>query len=214
MASLGAQVVQTRAVEFAGKYKVPVRVLSTFKEGSGTLITFEEESMEQAPICGIAFAKDEAKLTIAGIPYALQSMGEILGTLQEANIEIDMVVQTRGEKGDTDISFTVHRRDYERAMTILQEAKVRLNARNVLGDKQVVKVSLVGMRMRSRVGVVSTIFKVLGAHGINIQLISTSEIKVSVVVDEKYLGASVKSLHEAFGLHEEPYEEEYERRRA
>lgn len=208
LASLGAQVVQIRAVEFAGKYNVPVRVLSTFKEGVGTLITFEGKGMEQPVVSGIAFSRNEAKLTIRSVPNLPGVAGSILGPISDANIEVDMIIQNIGEDGNTDFTFTVHRRDFERALAILQDVSKELGAGGVLGDMKIAKVSLVGVGMRSHAGIASTLFKVLGAEGINIQLISTSEIKVSVVVDEKYIELGVRALHEAFRLHEEPYDEE------
>jgi len=213
LSSLGAQVLQIRAVEFAGKYNVPLRVLSTFKEGTGTLITFEEKGMEQPIVSGIAFSREEAKLTIRGVPDKPGIAGSILGPISQANIEVDMIIQNLGDDGNTDFTFTVHRRDYERALAIVQKVDKELNARGVLGDAKIAKVSLVGVGMRSHAGIASTMFQVLGAEGINIQLISTSEIKVSVVVDEKYLELGVRALHEAFGLHEEPYEEDIKQRR-
>lgn len=208
LASLGAQVMQIRAVEFAGKYNVPVRVLSTFSEGVGTLITFEGKGMEQPVVSGIAFSRNEAKLTIRCVPNLPGVAGRILGPISDANIEVDMIIQNIGEDGNTDFTFTVHRRDYERALAILQDVNVELGAGGILGDMKIAKVSLVGVGMRSHAGIASTLFKVLGAEGINIQLISTSEIKVSVVVDEKYIELGVRALHEAFRLHEEPYDEE------
>ncbi len=212
LASLGAQVLQIRAVEFAGKYNVPLRVLSTFKEGCGTLITFEEKGMEQPVVSGIAISREEAKLIIRGVPDKPGIAGRILGPISEANIEVDMVIQNLGDDGNTDFTFTVHRRDYDRAHAILEKVDKEMNAKGVLGDAKIAKMSLVGVGMRSHAGIASTMFKVLGAEGINIQLISTSEIKVSVVVDEKYLELGVRALHEAFRLHEEPYEEDVERR--
>ena len=208
LASLGAQVVQIRAVEFAGKYNVPVRVLSTFKEGSGTLITFEGKGMEQPVVSGIAFSRNEAKITVRQVPNRPGIAGSILGPISDANIEVDMIIQNIVDDGDTDFTFTVHRRDYDRAMAIMQEVNTEIGAGGVLGDEKIAKVSLVGVGMRSHAGIASTLFKVLGAEGINIQLISTSEIKVSVVVDEKYIELGVRALHEAFRLHEDPYEEE------
>ncbi|MBI2790334.1 MAG: aspartate kinase [Gammaproteobacteria bacterium] len=212
MASLGAQVLQIRAVEFAGKYNVPLRVLSTFKEGSGTLITFEEKGMEQPIVSGLAFSREEAKLIIRGVPDKPGIAGQILGPISEAHIEVDMIIQNLGDDGNTDFTFTVHRRDYDRARAILEKIDKELNAKGILGDAKIAKVSLVGVGMRSHAGIASTMFEVLGKEGINIQLISTSEIKVSVVVDEKYLELGVRTLHEAFRLHEEPYEEDYEHR--
>lgn len=212
MASQGAQVLQIRAVEFAGKYKVPLRVLSTFTEGAGTLITFEEKRMEQPIVSGIAFSRDEAKLRIRGVPDKPGVAGRIIGVLSDAHIEVDMIMQNIGEDGSTDLTFTVHRRDYERAFSLLEKVNKEMNARGVCGDTKIAKVSLVGVGMRSHPGIASAMFQVLGAEGINIQLISASEIKVSVVVDEKYLELSVRALHEAFRLHEVPSEEDYEER--
>lgn len=212
MASQGAQVLQIRAVEFAGKYNVPLRVLSTFKDGAGTLITFEEKGMENPVVSGIAFSREEAKLIIRGVPDKPGIAGRILGPISEANIEVDMIIQNQGDDGNTDFTFTVHRRDYERARAILEKINLELNAKGILSDAKIAKVSLVGVGMRSHAGIASTMFEVLGKEGINIQLISTSEIKVSVVVDEKYLELGVRTIHEAFRLHEEPYEEDYEHR--
>ena len=215
LASLGAQVLQIRAVELAGKYNVPLRVLSTFKEGTGTLITFEEKGMEQPIVSGIAFNREEAKLTIRGVSDIPGIAGRILRPISDAYIEVDMVIQNYRENGKTDFTFTVHRRDFARAQSILEKVDKELNAGGVLGDTKIAKVSLVGVGMRSHSGIASTMFTVLGEEGINIQLITTSEIKVSVVVDEKYLELGVRALHEAFKLHEEPCEEDYvERRRA
>ncbi len=212
MASQGAQVLQIRAVEFAGKYNVPMRVLSTFKEGPGTLISFEDHGMEKPVVSGIAFSREEARLIIRGVPDKPGIAGRILGPISEANIEVDMIIQNLGDDGNTDFTFTVHRRDYERARTILEKINLELNAKGILSDAKIAKVSLVGVGMRSHAGIASTMFEVLGREGINIQLISTSEIKVSVVVDEKYLELGVRTIHEAFKLHEEPYEEDYEHR--
>ncbi len=212
MASQGAQVLQNRAVEFAGKYRVPLRVLSTFKEGPGTLVTFDDKGMEKPVVAGIAFCREEAKLSIRGVPDKPGIAGRILGPISEANIEVDMIIQNLGDDGNTDFTFTVHRRDYERARAILEKVNLELNAKGILSDAKIAKVSLVGVGMRSHAGIASTMFEVLGKEGINIQLISTSEIKVSVVVDEKYLELGVRSIHEAFRLHDEPYEEDYEHR--
>ncbi len=200
MASLGAKVLQIRSVEFASKYNVPVRVLSSFAEGSGTLITSEETAMEQALISGIAFNRDEAKLTIMGVPDQPGIAYSILGPIAEANIEVDMIIQNVGADGLTDFTFTVHRNDYEKAMETLQQTSLQLGAREVVGDKAIVKVSIVGMGMRSHAGIASTMFKALAAEQINIRMISTSEIKISVVIDEKYLELAVRSLHTAFKL--------------
>lgn len=212
MASQGAQVLQNRAVEFAGKYRVPLRVLSTFKEGPGTLVTFEDQGMEKPVVAGIAFSREEARLIIRGVPDKPGVAGRILGPISEANIEVDMIIQNLGDDGNTDFTFTVHRRDFERARAILEKVSLELNAKGILSDAKIAKVSLVGVGMRSHAGIASTMFEVLGKEGINIQLISTSEIKVSVVVDEKYLELGVRSIHEAFRLHDEPYEEDYEHR--
>ncbi len=200
MASLGSKVLQIRAVEFAGKYNVPLRVLSSFEEGGGTLITVEEQVMEQALISGIAFNRDEAKLTITGVPDQPGVAFQILGPISEANIEVDMIVQNIGEDGTTDFTFTVHRNDYRKATDILNRTSEDLGAREVKGDDSIVKISLVGVGMRSHAGIASKMFETLAKEGINIRMISTSEIKVSVVVDQKYLELGVRALHEAFGL--------------
>jgi aspartate kinase len=200
MASLGSKVLQIRSVEFAGKYNVPLRVLSTFQDGEGTLITCEEEAMEQALISGIAFNRDEAQLTIAGVPDQPGVAYEILGPISDANIEVDMIVQNVGVDGTTDFTFTVHRNDFNRAHTILASITRKLKAREMAGDTQIVKISLVGVGMRSHAGIASQMFKALAAEGINIRMISTSEIKISVVVDEKYLELGVRALHEVFEL--------------
>jgi aspartate kinase len=201
MASLGSKVLQIRSVEFAGKYKVPLRVLSSFGEGEGTLITFEEEAVEDAVISGIAFAKDEAKLTILGVPDQPGVAHKILGPISDANIEVDMIIQNIGADGSTtDFTFTVHRNDYARALEILNAIADALSAQQVVGDEGIVKISLVGVGMRSHAGIASKMFAALAKEGINIRMISTSEIKISVVVDEKYLELGVRSLHSAFGL--------------
>jgi aspartate kinase len=204
MASLGSKVLQIRSVEFAGKYNVPLRVLSSFQEGEGTLITFEEELMEQALISGIAFNRDEAKLTVLGVPDRPGIAYSILGPISDANIEVDMIVQNIGQDDTTDFTFTVHRNDYERALEILQVRARELSARQVSGDNKIVKISLVGVGMRSHAGIASTMFQALGREGINIRMISTSEIKISVVIDEKYLELGVRALHEAFQLDQAP----------
>ncbi len=200
MASLGSKVLQIRSVEFANKYKVPVRVLSSFKEGAGTLITDEDEKMEQALISGIAHNRDEAKLTIVGVPDRPGVAYSILGPVAEANIEVDMIVQNVSAEGMTDFTFTVHRNDYDTALKILEKTSEKIGARGVTGDKKIAKLSIVGVGMRSHAGIASKMFKALADEGINIQMISTSEIKVSVVVDEKYLELGVRILHSAFGL--------------
>lgn len=200
MASLGSKVLQIRSVEFAGKYNVPLRVLSSFEEGEGTLITFEEENMEEAKISGIAFSRDEAKLTILGVPDQPGVAYSIIGPVSGANIEVDMIVQNIAKDETTDFTFTVHRNDYHKALELLKETAEVLGAREVIGTKNIVKLSLVGVGMRSHAGIASTMFETLAKEGINIQMISTSEIKISVVVDEKYLELGVRALHEAFGL--------------
>jgi aspartate kinase len=202
MASLGSKVLQIRSVEFAGKYNVALRVLSSFAEGNGTLITYEESQMESALISGIAFNRDEAKLTITGVPDLPGIAFKILGPIADANIEVDMIVQNIGADGTTDFTFTVHRNDFSRARGILDATCEALNARKVSGDNNIVKVSIVGVGMRSHAGIASTMFKTLADESINIQMIATSEIKISVVVDEKYLELAVRSLHGAFGLEE------------
>ena len=200
MASLGSKVLQIRSVEFAGKYNVPLRVLSSFEEGEGTLIALEEDDVEQALISGIAFNRDEAKLTINGVPDQPGVASKILGPVTDANIEIDMIVQNISEDGCTDFTFTVHRNDYETTHALMEKVARELGARNVKGDDAIVKISLVGVGMRSHAGIANTMFETLAKENINIRMISTSEIKISVVVDEKYLELGVRSLHEAFGL--------------
>ena len=204
MASLGSKVLQIRSVEFAGKYNVPLRVLSSFEEeGEGTLITFEEEGVEAAKISGIAFNRDEAKLTIRGVPDKPGVAYNILGPIGEANIEVDMIVQNISNDGTTDFTFTINRSEFAKAKDILQRTADELGAREVIGDDQIVKISLVGVGMRSHAGIASQMFHTLSDEGINIQMISTSEIKISVVVDEKYLELGVRALHDAFGLEKE-----------
>ena len=204
MASLGSKVLQIRSVEFAGKYNVPLRVLSSFEDGGeGTLITFEEEGVEAAKIAGIAFNRDEAKLTVRGVPDQPGVAHKILGPIGDANIEVDMIVQNIAKDGTTDFTFTVNRGDYTKALKILEKVSADLGAREVVGDNRIVKISLVGVGMRSHAGIASQMFAALSHEGINIQMISTSEIKISVVVDEKYLGLGVRALHEAFDLAEE-----------
>ncbi len=204
MASLGSKVLQIRSVEFAGKYNVPLRVLSSFEDGPGTLITYEDEDMEQALISGIAFNRDEAKLTILGVPDQPGVAYGILGPIGKANIEVDMIIQNVGADATTDFTFTVHRNDYDKALDILNSVAKELGAREVSGDKKIVKISLVGVGMRSHAGIASTMFEALAKEGINIRMISTSEIKISVVVDEKYLELGVRALHGAFGLEGTP----------
>ena len=202
MASLGSKVLQIRAVEFAGKYKVPLRVLSTFKEGPGTLITTEENQMEEAKIAGIAFNRDEAQLTLKGVPDQPGIAAKILGPISRANIEIDMIVQNVAWDNTANFTFTVHRNDYKRALKILQETGDKLGANTASGDDNIVKLSIVGVGMRSHAGIASEMFEALAEEGINIRMISTSEIKISVVVDEKYLELGVRCLHDVFGLSE------------
>jgi aspartate kinase len=200
MASLGSKVLQIRSVEFAGKYNVPLRVLSSFQEGSGTLISYEEAGVEKAVISGIAFNRDEAKLTIQGVPDRPGVASNILGPIADANIEVDMIVQNVAEDKTTDFTFTVHRNDYKKALEIMANTCQALGGRKITGDDQIVKVSIVGVGMRSHAGIASKMFQALAREGVNIRMISTSEIKISVVVDEKYLELAVRTLHEAFGL--------------
>ena len=211
MASLGSKVLQIRSVEFAGKYKVPMRVLSSFtpwdidleeEAKSGTLITFEEdEKMEKAVVSGIAFNRGEAKISVLGVPDTPGVAAAILGPVADANIEVDVIIQNISKEGKTDFSFTVSQGDYQRAMDLLREKVVpALGAAEVVGNPNIAKVSIVGIGMRSHVGVASTMFRVLSKENVNIQMISTSEIKTSVVIDEKYLELAVRALHTAFGL--------------
>ena len=211
MASLGSKVLQIRSVEFAGKYKVRLRVLSSLtpwdlpleqESRSGTLITFEEDdNMEQAVVSGIAFARDEAKIIVVGVPDRPGIAYQILSAVGDANIEVDMILQNQSVAGFTDFTFTVGRGDYARALDILKTTvQTHIGAKEILGDPKVCKVSIVGMGMRSHAGVASKMFRTLSEEGINIQMISTSEIKVSVVIDEKYMELAVRSLHKAFGL--------------
>jgi aspartate kinase len=210
MASLGSKVLQIRSVEFAGKYKVKLRVLSSFeeegKETPGTLITVEEDNqMEQPIISGIAFNRDEAKLTVIGVPDRPGIASQILGPIAEANIDVDVIIQNVGQDGTTDFSFTVNRGDYARTLKLLEEQiKPHIGARAIQGDNKICKVSAVGVGMRSHPGVASQMFRALAEEGINIRMISTSEIKISVVVDEKYLELAVRALHQAFGLEKAP----------
>jgi len=201
MASLGSKVLQIRAVEFAGKYAVPLRVLSSFKEGPGTLITIEDDgSMEQPAVSGIAFNRDEAKLTLVGVPDIPGIASKILRPISDQNIEVDMIVQNVGLDKKTDFTFTIHRDDYKRAKAVLGDVCVNLQADRVVGDSDIAKVSIVGVGMRSHAGVATKMFESLSEEGINIQMISTSEIKISVVIDEKYLELAVRTLHSAFDL--------------
>ena len=214
MASLGSKVLQIRSVEFAGKYRVPMRVLSSFtpwdidiaeEARSGTLITFEEdEKMEQAVVSGIAFNRDEAKMTVMGVPDRPGIAYQILGPVADANIDIDVIIQNVSHDGRTDFSFTVHRNDYARTLDLLKNSVLpATGAAQVLGDPKICKVSIVGIGMRSHVGVASRMFRTLSEEGINIQMITTSEIKTSVVIDEKYMELAVRALHKAFELDQE-----------
>ncbi len=211
MASMGSKVLQIRSVEFAGKYKVPLRVLSSFTDWdidineeakSGTLISFEEdENMEQAIVSGIAFNRDEAKISVLGVPDTPGIAYQILGAVADANIEVDVIIQNISKDGKTDFSFTVHRNDYSKAVDLLKtQVLPKLGAQEVTGDAKICKVSIVGIGMRSHVGIASKMFRVLSEEGINIQMISTSEIKTSVVIDEKYMELAVRALHKAFDL--------------
>ena len=202
MASLGAKVLQIRSVEFAGKYQVPLRVLSTFTEGPGTLITLEDHQMEQALISGIAFNRDEAKITILGVPDRPGVAYAILGKVAERNIEVDMIIQNTGADGLTDFTFTVHRNDFSDTLALLQPVAEELGAQGVNGDDRIVKVSVVGVGMRSHAGIAASMFETLSNEGINVEMISTSEIKISVVIDEKYLELAVRALHRDFELEE------------
>ena len=213
MASLGSKVLQIRSVEFAGKYRVPLRVLSSFTDWnidineearSGTLITFEEDvNMEQAVVSGIAFNRDEAKVTVMGVPDKPGIAYQILGEVADANIDVDVIIQNVSHDGRTDFSFTVHRNDYARTLDLLKSSvQPATSAAQVTGDPKICKVSIVGIGMRSHVGVASRMFRVLSEEGINIQMISTSEIKTSVVIDEKYMELAVRALHKAFDLEE------------
>ena len=213
MASLGSKVLQIRSVEFAGKYRVPLRVLSSFtpwdidlavEAKSGTLISFEEdEKMEQAVVSGIAFTRDEAKITVVGVPDTPGIAYQILGKVAEANIDVDVIIQNVSHDGKTDFSFTVHRNDYQRTLDLLNNnVQPTLGAKEIVGDPKICKVSIVGIGMRSHAGIASTMFKTLSDESINIQMITTSEIKTSVVIDEKYMELAVRALHKAFGLDE------------
>ncbi|MBC2729176.1 aspartate kinase [Thiobacillus sp.] len=206
MASLGSKVLQIRSVEFAGKYKVKLRVLSSFQdEGDGTLITFEEnDNMEQAIISGIAFNRDEAKITVVGVPDQPGIAYQILGPVADANIDVDMIVQNVGHANTTDFTFTVHRNDFAKAMDIVKANAAAIGAREVTGDDKIAKVSIVGVGMRSHVGIARKMFETLSKENINLQMISTSEIKISVVVEDKYMELAVRALHQAFELDKAP----------
>ncbi len=201
LASLGAKVLQIRSVEFAGKYKVPLRVLSTFEEGPGTLISLEEyTAMEDPSIAGIAFERDEAKLTVTGVPDVPGIAYNVIGPVSDAGIEVDVIVQNAAEDGTNDITFTVKRAEGDRTKAILDTVSHSLKAREVILDKKICKVSLVGVGMRSHAGIASKMFKALAEDNINIQIITTSEIKISIVIEEKYLELAVRALHSAFEL--------------
>src|SRR5882672_5521079 len=202
MASLGSKVLQIRSVEFAGKYKVRLRVLSSFQdEGDGTLITFEDDKMEQAVISGIAFNRDEAKITVMGVPDRPGIAYAILGPIGEANIDVDMIIQNAGVDGMTDFSFTVHRNEYQKALDVLnKQVTGHIKASDISGNPKICKVSMVGVGMRTHAGIASRMFRTLSEEGINIQMISTSEIKISVVIDEKYMELAVRALHKVFEL--------------
>jgi aspartate kinase len=205
MASMGSKVLQIRSVEFAGKYSVPLRVMSSFEEGPGTLITMEEDANVEAPaIAGIAFNRDEAKLTVLGVPDTPGVAYSILGPVGEANIEVDVILQNTGEDGKTDFTFTVGRGDLARTKSILENTVKELGAAELLADAKIAKVSVVGVGMRSHAGVASQMFRALAEVGVNNQMISTSEIKISVIIEEKFLELAVRTLHSAFGLDAEP----------
>ena len=211
LASLGAKILQIRSVEFAGKYKVPLRVLSTFEEGAGTLISLEEDTdMEDPAIAGIAFERDEAKLTVAGVPDVPGIAYNVIGPVSEAGIEVDVIVQNAAADGSNDITFTVKRSESDKTKVILDKLASSLKAKGVVLDKKVCKVSLVGVGMRSHAGIASRMFKALADENINIQIITTSEIKISVVIEEKYLELAVRALHSAFDLGDPDYEKDLE----
>jgi aspartate kinase len=206
LASLGSKVLHPRSVEFAGKYGVPLRVLSSFDEGHGTLITTEDNQMEKPVVSGIAYSRDEAKITMIGVPDIPGVASKILGPIGDARVDVDMIVQNVGADGSTDFTFTVKREDYDQALELLEGVRASLGAREVTGDNRIVKVSVVGVGMRSHAGVALQMFDALAHESINIQMISTSEIKISVVVAERYLELAVRAIHAAFGLAEEPVE--------
>ena len=207
LSSLGAKVLQTRSVEFAGKYKVPLRVLSSFGSGKGTLITYEVNKMEQPLIAGIAYNRDEAKLTIRGVPDQPGVASTIFGQISEAHVNVDMIIQNVAQDGTTDLTFTVNRSEYTHARSILEKISAQLKAREVVGDDQLAKISVVGVGMRSHAGIASTMFAAMATEGINIELISTSEIKISIGVADRYVELAVRALHKAFGLEVESHEE-------
>ncbi|GAB2191966.1 aspartate kinase [Sessilibacter sp. MAH1] len=210
MAGQGSKVLQIRSVEFAGKYQVPLRVLSSFKDGPGTLITLEEESgsMEQVVVSGIAFNRDEAKVTVVGVPDTPGAAAKLLAPIGAANIEVDVIVQNVSADGTTDLTFTVHNNDVEKARSILEGVAIELGAKSIKTDPKVAKVSIVGVGMRSHAGVASTMFNALAKENINIQMITTSEIKIAVIIEERYLELAVRALHTAFGLDDDKISEE------
>jgi len=204
LASLGAKILQIRSVEFAGKYKVPLRVLSSFEDDPGTLISLEDENEMEAPIIsGIAFTRDEAKVTVSGVPDVPGIAYQVIGPVSDAGIEVDVIVQNVSADGTTDITFTVKRADSEQTRDIIGRIGENVRAREVTLDKKIAKISLVGVGMRSHAGIASKMFKTLADESINIQIITTSEIKISVVIDEKYLELAVRALHSAFELGDE-----------
>lgn len=208
MASLGAKVLQMRSVELASKHNVPLRVLSTFSDHPGTLVTFEDKIMTKRLVSGIAFSREEAIISLSGVPNQAGVEGIILGKVSDANIEIDMIAQNAGAKPTTDFTFTVQRKDYPKTMSIVESLSKELSALSVISNSKVVKLSVVGVGMRSHAGVASTMFKALGNEGINIQMITTSEIKISVVIDEEHLERGVRVIHEAFELDKLPIEKQ------
>jgi aspartate kinase len=207
MASLGAKVLQIRSVEFAGKYNIPLRVLSSFKEGAGTLISYEDKKMEHALVSGIAFNRTEAKVTLMDVPNKPGVAAKIMSLVSDNGIDIDIIIQNLAEGEKTDLTFTVHRDDYKQTLTLLEKSMKDIGASSLKGDDKIAKLSLVGVGMRSHAGIASTMFETLSKEGINIQLISTSEIKISVIIDEKYIELGVRALHSAFKLDVDPKEE-------
>jgi len=207
LSSLGAKVLQTRSVELAGKYKVPLRVLSSFEPGNGTLITHEANEMEQPLIAGIAYNRDEAKLTIRGVPDRPGVASTIFGQISDAHVNVDMIIQNVAQDGTTDLTFTVNRSEYTHARSILEKISTQLKAREVVGDDQLAKISIVGVGMCSHAGIASTMFEAMATEGINIELISTSEIKISIGVADRYVELAVRALHKAFGLDVQTHQE-------
>ncbi len=207
LSSLGAKVLQTRSVELAGKYTVPLRVLSSFEPGNGTLITYEVNEMEQPLIVGIAYNRDEAKLTIRGVPDRPGVASTIFGQISDAHVNVDMIIQNVAQDGTTDLTFTVNRSEYTHARSILEKISTQLKAREVVGDDQLAKISIVGVGMRSHAGIASTMFEAMATEGINIELISTSEIKISIGVADRYVELAVRALHKAFGLDVQTHQE-------